>query len=112
MKFQEFFAQIFSVFNVLYYSALFLCNFTIKIKIKLLVIAKLFDSNCKVRILTISDNDKSSNEEEKLKNSPNLKNHEFKEKNKKNSQKNKNKLSNIDFDKFKEKIFEFNKKKA
>ena len=45
MKFQEFFAQIFSIFNLLYYICLFFCNLTIKIKIKLVLINKLFDTN-------------------------------------------------------------------
>ena len=43
MKFQEFFAQIFSIFNFLYYVMLFVCNLSIKVKIKLFLLQKFFE---------------------------------------------------------------------
>ena len=45
MKFQEYFAQIFSIFNLLYYLCIILSNIIVKIKIKLVLINKLFNSN-------------------------------------------------------------------
>ena len=44
-KFQEIFAQIFSIYNFLYYISLFLCNLTTKIKIKLFLINKFYEIN-------------------------------------------------------------------
>ena len=62
MKFQEYFAQIFSIFNFLYYICLFLSKFTSKLKIRLVLIDKLYDLNNKNKNIEIEieENSKDS----------------------------------------------------
>ena len=106
MKFQEFFAQIFSIFNLLYFIMLSLCNISIKVKMKLFLLQKFFEQNKENPFKNINQNSKDSKEEnleenvilkEGKKDEININNVNLEEK---DSKKKKSKKFSVDFNKY------------